>query len=483
MSHMMMENLTRTAKRFMSGRISFSQAMSALAFAMALVAVSLMSMPLMAQSPEPHSIEQSASRISQADRALNQQRESEFLNNLDQRQQLLQRSHERLRQAEAEQERLKNAFDDNEVKLAEAEELLRQRTGQLGEVFGVAKETAEEITPVLADSMISAQYPGRTSSLDFADSKRVPTVLELEQLWFQLQREMTASGQIARFEAPLVMTSGETENTDVVRFGVFAAATVDGRYANWDTSQQRLQVLPVQPDSGELSALKSYLSGEADTMGEVLLDPSRGELFEMLGRMPSLQDRIEQGGEVGYFILALGAIGLLVAAWRLLMLLVMEMRVRSQLRNLDDARDNNPLGRILRACQETPFVPEQLEVKVDQALLQEIPRVERGQSIIKLLAAVAPLLGLLGTVIGMIATFQSITLFGTGDPKLMAGGISQALITTVLGLVVAVPLLFSHSLLATRGRLLLQLLQEKSLAEVERCYQQQHDKERMRDAA
>ena len=77
-------------------------------------------------------------------------------------------------------------------------------------------------------------------------------------------------------------------------------------------------------------------------------------------------------------------------------------------------------------------------------------------------ANTATLLGLLGTVTGMIATFQSITLFGTGDPKLMAGGISQALITTVLGLIAAIPLLLLHNFVATRSKDLVQILEERS---------------------
>jgi len=104
---------------------------------------------------------------------------------------------------------------------------------------------------------------------------------------------------------------------------------------------------------------------------------------------------------------------------------------------------------------------ELLQLKLDEAVLAEIPALERGNSLIKLLAAIAPLLGLLGTVTGMILTFQAISLFGSGDPKLMAGGISQALVTTVLGLVVAIPLLFSHSVIAYLSRSMIQRLDEQ----------------------
>ena len=138
-------------------------------------------------------------------------------------------------------------------------------------------------------------------------------------------------------------------------------------------------------------------------------------------------------------------------------------KVNRQLREPGNANANNPLGRVLLAAGDSGERDiDAIELLLDEAILRETPALQRGLGLLKLLAAVAPLLGLLGTVTGMILTFQSITLFGTGDPKLMAGGISQALVTTVLGLVVAIPLLFSHTLLSSRSRTLIQILDEQS---------------------
>ena len=105
---------------------------------------------------------------------------------------------------------------------------------------------------------------------------------------------------------------------------------------------------------------------------------------------------------------------------------------------------------------------ETLQLKLDYAVIKEVPKLEGALNIVKVLAAVAPLMGLLGTVIGMIVTFQAITLFGTGDPKLMAGGISQALVTTVLGLIAAIPLLLLHAFAANASRRVSQVLEEQS---------------------
>jgi biopolymer transport protein ExbB len=399
-------------------------------------------------------------QINSIDTAINRQREADFNADLTKQKSLLAQSKARLVAAEAEQQRLKAEFDSNDEALAELEAVLQQRSGQLGEVFGVAKESASELVPVLMDSMTSADNPGRLEQLSFADSKRVPALQDLHSLWYQLQLEMTASGEIKQLSAPVINTDGTTVDTTVLRIGTFAAATADGRFLNWDMQQQKLAVLTTQPGGG---AQQDVIDYQAGTGVNVLIDPSRGQLFSLLDRMPKLTERLQQGGEVGYLIMALGFIGLFVALYQMIRMTLTELHVRKQLAQPAQLMNNNPLGRVLQAVSRSNLGLEQLEMKVDELILKEVPKIEQGQSIVKLLAAVAPLLGLLGTVIGMIATFQSITLFGTSDPKLMAGGISQALMTTVLGLVVAIPLLFCHSYLSTRSRRIAQLLQEKSL--------------------
>jgi len=402
-------------------------------------------------------------QFTEADKKTNHKREQLFDADLAEQQKLLEDSRKRLQLADEEQLRLKQSFDDNDSKLGELEALIQQRSGQLGEVFGVAKEEASELRSLLDDSLVSAENPGRSEQLDFADSRRVPTLKELEALWYQLQLEMTESGRISRFETQVVSAEGEQRTMSVVRFGLFAAATEQAQYPHqyldWNVQEQQLAVMPTQPDNAA-SQLSAYFNGSSN---DILIDPSRGELFAMLDRMPKLMERIHQGAEVGYVIITLGVLGLLIALWRVLVIMVTEAKVNSQLRKDKNFSDSNALGRVLLAASDDNLTAEQRELKVDEAILKELPGFERGQSSVKLLATVAPLLGLLGTVVGMIATFQSITLFGTSDPKLMAGGISQALITTVLGLVVAIPLLFSHSYLATRSRRLVQILQQKSL--------------------
>lgn len=392
-------------------------------------------------------------------------------------QQLLDEAKARLAAAEAEQERLKTEFQSNEDSLADRGEALRMRSGQLGEVFGVVKQQAQELRGQLSDSLITAQYPQRDELLAFAELKRIPALSELEGLWFLLQQEMTATGEITAFTAPVIMPDGNRVETEVLRTGPFTALTSDGRYLNYENGV--LRQLTVQPGSRVTAQAREFVAGQGDAL---VVDPSRGNLLVLLAQTPDLKERIAQGGLVGYIILGLGGIGLLVALWKLLTTLKTEISVRAQLNRADRADSGNPLGRVL-AAGEAGRTTDETELRVDEALLKEAPLLERGLTLLKLVAAVAPLLGLLGTVTGMIGTFQSITLFGTGDPKLMAGGISQALMTTVLGLCVAIPLLFCHSLLAARSRRLLQLLQQKGLALLAVQRERLSDAEESRHAA
>ena len=198
---------------------------------------------------------------------------------------------------------------------------------------------------------------------------------------------------------------------------------------------------------------------------------SAGKLIEgntqYLVRTLNQFTNIKQIGELVVYrdndkTVTLNDIALLISLERFFSLLIMGGKIRRQLKD-DVARDDNPLGRVMKVKDQFPDVAhDTLELKLSEAILREMPKVTRNLTLIKIISVVAPLLGLLGTVTGMINTFQAITLFGTGDPKLMAGGISQALVTTVLGLVVAIPTVFLYTLLNTRAKNILLTIQEQS---------------------
>ena len=338
-------------------------------------------------------------------------------------------------------------------------------------ISGTGGLTAGEVQAALDDSMVTAQLPGRTAFLsDLAQRRELPTVTELRQLWSAMVTEIAESGEVVSFAAPVERASGEREEREVVRVGVFNAVS-GGLFLDWDTgrSPAHLIELPRQP-AARFGDMAERLQGA--TPGEVMpmsIDFTRGQILRAVVRTKTPLERVRQdGGVVGYIIIAVGALGLLLCLWKLVALARTGRGIRRQIGG-GAAGGSNPLGRVLAVYSDHRDIDlETLELKLDEAILRETAPIETGLGFIKVLFVVAPLLGLLGTVVGMIATFQMITLFGTGDPRMMAGGISTALVTTVLGLAVAIPLTLLHSYLQGKARGLVQVLEEQAAGIVAR---------------
>ncbi|MDX1588288.1 MAG: MotA/TolQ/ExbB proton channel family protein [Oleiphilaceae bacterium] len=360
------------------------------------------------------------------------------------------------------------SFDDNEEEITTLEKRLDESSGELKELFGVLQQVGGDVRSSLVNSPTSAQYPGRGDFLQTliekaGSSSQLPSIREMEKLWYFMQEEMIASGTNQRFTAPVVDANGNTEAREVVRAGTFNVLDGQGNYLNWEADTQKLVVLARQPAGRYLDTAAEFVNAEPGEMADLWVDPSGGSLLTLLLQAPDLRERIDQGGLIGYIILALGLFALLLALERLISLGLMTVKVNQQARS-STPNSNNPLGRVMQTYQENRHKDsETLELKLGESIARETPRLTRFLAVLKIIAVVAPLLGLLGTVTGMINTFQAITLFGTGDPKLMAGGISQALVTTVMGLAVAIPTVLLHTLVQGRSKRLSQLLEERSI--------------------
>lgn len=369
------------------------------------------------------------------------------------------------REGEARSKALETAFEENDLRVVELEVALKERLGSLKELFGVLQQAAGDARGQFENSLTHVQFPERINFLTelaqkMGQTSRLASLEEIEQLWFELQREMTESGKVVRFATQVVTVNGDEAEQDVVRVGAFNVVS-NGKYLQFIPETGRLIELGRQPQQRYVDRLPALESASTGTV-PFALDPSRGQILSLLVQAPSLRERIEQGGVVGYVIIGLGALALLIALERILMLTITATRVRLQARKVDTP-GNNPLGRVLKIYHDNPSTDvETLELKLSEAILKETPRINRMLMFLKIIAVVAPLLGLLGTVTGMIITFQAITLFGTGDPKLMAGGISQALVTTVLGLCVAIPTVLLHTIVASRAKRLNQVLEEQA---------------------
>ena len=428
---------------------------------------------LLSQAQAQSAIENLYEKVRQdveSETAHNNERLQTFLNRAEKRESMLAGVKDRLAAAEQRREELKTSFDENESRLGELEERLKKRSGNLGELFGVFRQVAGDLEGTLFDSVVSIEYPEREKKVEeLAAVEDVPTIQQMKELWSLMLQEINESGKISRFESEVTRPNGQSETVPVTRVGTFNVVAED-RYLDFAAESSELIELARQPGGGARDTAGQLSSTSDGSKVGFALDPSRGALLGLLVQSPSVLERIQQGKIVGYIILALGAFGILVVIDRAARLARTSRRINQQLADMDHARENNPLGRMMLAYYENKHL-EDIDVlsrKLDEVTFKDLAELRKGLPTVKVLAAIAPLMGLLGTVTGMISTFQAITLFGTGDPKLMAGGISQALMTTVLGLIVAIPLLLSSSFLNSRVQQLSKIIGEQSYGMIAR---------------
>ncbi|MGB3726625.1 MAG: MotA/TolQ/ExbB proton channel family protein [Glaciecola sp.] len=395
----------------------------------------------------------------------NKARENDFIAQRAEQDRILRETRARRDALLRDSENLETQFEENEFKLADLNGALDTRLGSLKELFGVLQQVAGDTKNKFYNSVISAQIPGRSVFLDemaqsMGSSSKLASIEEIERVWFEVQREMTEAGKVTKFSTEVVEAGGEKVTKEVTRVGPFALVA-DGKYLEYDGITETVSELIRQPQDRFLDTITELEASSGEMVG-FGLDPTGGSILGLLVQAPSLKERVEQGGLVGYIILSVGAVGLALSIYLLISLTITKAAVDKQLKS-PEYTDNNPLGRIMQMRDKYPHADvEALELHLTEAILGEVPKLGRFLSIIKIISVVAPLMGLLGTVTGMIVTFQQITLFGTGDPKLMAGGISTALVTTVLGLVVAIPTTLLYAMLNTRSKNIVYILQEQA---------------------
>ncbi len=428
----------------------------------------------------PSSLEELIERVQaerQADSKLHAEREARFVAERDKQQQRLQQARADLGQIQRQSEQKRTTFEQNEDRLEELRTQLDERAASLGELFGVVRQVARDTAGLLDSSLVSAQLGDRADFLyAVGESKELPSLEKLEQLWITLLEEMAQSGRVVKFPATIVDANGEQSDREVVRVGAFNTIS-QGKYLRYVPETRQLVELTRQPEQQYQSAAQDLeqITEGYSTFG---VDPSRGAILAALVQTPDVWERLEQGGVIGYIILAIGLFALVLSLERIGYLWLEGRRINAQ-RQTDAPQTDNALGRVMLVYHnDTDQDVTTLEARLDEVILNQIPRLERGLSTIGILAGVAPLLGLLGTVVGMIDTFQSITLFGTGDPRTMSSGISQALVTTQMGLSVAIPIVLLHTIVSGTSNRLVQVLDEQGAGMVARLAEQQNESSR-----
>ncbi|BCI76106.1 TPA: MotA/TolQ/ExbB proton channel family protein [Vibrio cholerae] len=391
----------------------------------------------------------------------NQQREAGFVQTAQELQAAKAELLAERNRLQKEADQLSSQFSDNENTLARLEETLRLETGSLGEMFGVVRQNAKELQSELDQSVTGVELRAHQQSIDdVVAAKTLPSMAQLRGLWQAMSEEIRASGQVQTTEIQWLNGQGETLTVPALRLGSLGLISEQG-YVKWDNArQQALSYQQLPSDFPTFSHIRTLVGGDVVTMK---VDPSRGVLLEQLALTPTLSQRLQAGGVIGNVILVLLGVGLIIALYRGAILATLRQKIKAQLKNPEQP-GNNPLGRILAVYnKEQQRSVEALELRLLEAVVDEQNHLETGLSMLKLLAALAPMLGLLGTVTGMIETFQVITQFGNGDPKVMAGGISMALVTTVEGLIAAIPLLLAHNILSAQAEAIRNILEKQGI--------------------
>jgi len=390
-------------------------------------------------------------------------REAKFLNDLKNDKKLLTEKAEALKKEKEKTENLKNLFQKQKLTISDYQNEIDKKSENLKDLFSMLKQESRDFSSLLKASMTSAQIKNRQPFLEkMTKSNEIPSIHDIKKFWSLYLQEIIESGKMKTFQAEVVDIDGNKKSELVTRAGIFSAFN-SKEYIKYDESLESFVSLVRQPNSNYLNYIQEYKKNQ-NKITPILIDPTRGVLFNMLKEKATIKERIMQGGVIGYIILVLGGIIIIFSIYKYIRFLGIQSKIKKQFLSKVPSPDN-PLGRILLSFEKHQTKDIQIiEGKMDSAIIKEIPELQSGLPMIKLVAAVAPLLGLLGTVTGMIETFQSITLFGTGDPKLMASGISQALMTTVLGLVVAIPVLFIFSILSSQSKKIIEILTQQSSA-------------------
>ncbi len=394
--------------------------------------------------------------------AEDQARLNQFIRARNQQAALLKQAQQDLAAEEARSKKLQAQFDANDTQLNTLSTTLSTREGNLGQVFGIVRQTAGQFKGTLGTSIISVQYPDRgLFAAKLAASTALPSIRDLKTLWYDMLQQMVAQGRVVKFASDVTQVNGSQIHGDVVRVGSFDVIMGD-KYLQYEPSSNSLVVVAHQPAGRYTDSAQRLYNATGNNLVNFGVDPLRGQLLTLLVQVPNFIGYVNQGGAIGYVILCLLALGLLICLERGIFLTIANIRIKRQLKS-GTPNTNNALGRVLSVYdQNRRDDVETLGLKLDEAVMKEVPALEARQNFIKLIAAVGPLLGLLGTVVGMVQTFTAITLFGTGNPAFMAKGISYALVTTVEGLVTAIPLVFLHSFISAKSRELVNILEEQS---------------------
>ena len=418
----------------------------------------LLPLSAMATGEDVDALVESVRQEALREAAFEEERIRRFLDERERKSEMLAEARAQLAAANRRADQLRGEYEANEATLTDYEASLRERAGDLNDTFAIVRQAALSADGVMGSSLVAAEATDRSTFMqDLGKGETPPSIEDIKRLWTMVMSEISESGKVVNFNATVIKPQGDEAEQVVTRAGVFNSVS-DGAFLRYLPSSGKLVELSRQP-APRFQAMASDLQEATSGVVGMALDPSKGAILSLMVQSPDLGERVDQGGAIGYLILILGAVGVVIVIQRGVANLLARRAIDSHVSRDAQADEKNALGRLQKVVDDMQGEDtESINIRLDEQLAEESSRLNRGLPTVAVLAAVSPLLGLLGTVTGMIETFQSITLFGTGDPKLMSGGISQALVTTQLGLAVAIPLVLFHSLLVGRANRIVERL-------------------------
>ncbi len=368
-----------------------------------------------------------------------------------------------------------------EQKESELSRKLTETDGMIRELVGVIRGHAKDLQTLIVGSLQTGLGGDDLSLLEaIAAQAQFPGMSEIAKMNETLRRRLHDGGVVRLTKGSIVDRGGKTTDADILVLGNFTAAYRLGEevgFLNYSPNGGKLFALSRLPEGGDVKQLRGYMDGKEEA---VVIDISRGAALSQLVHTPNFWQQCQSGGPLVWPILAIFVLAVLLILERLLFLFSRRCHADALADRLAVLAANHdwqgckeecnrligkPLSRVLAAGLECCHLGrEMMENALQEAILKEIPPLERFLSTLGMLAAIAPLLGLLGTVTGMIDTFFVITQHGTGDPRLMSDGISVALVTTMLGLSVAIPIMLVHTLLSRAVDNRIALMEEKAVA-------------------
>ncbi len=369
---------------------------------------------------------------------------------------------------------------------------LEKTSGVNREFSGFVRSNAKDLKALLLESLQSGLTPGRHTFLEpIILQEKFPSMEDAGMLADHLFDEIHTSGQVTLTKGRMVDRQGKEQEAKLLILGNFTGIYLLDKEAGfllYSDQSQRYFALSKLPSSRITNKITAYMQGTSD---DVYMDVSKGGAIRQLAHQLNLMEQVPKGGAIVWPILTILVLAVLILIERILFFTRRRThpeRLMKTIRELIMANDWDGCRKFLES-KNSKLLPQVLltaiafkdqarqdmENALQEAILGKIPKIERFLSTLGMLAAIAPLLGLLGTVTGMINTFHVITYYGTGDPRMMSGGISEALVTTMLGLTVAIPIMLAHTFLSRRVETQISCMEEKSVAFVNLVFKNRNE--------